>query len=81
MKEKCLNLIELSVKEHKKFPLYESIVDEIINYVSENAEIVVNNIKDEEVLNSYILLSVSLVLSFLTLLQTLGGYPSLQQSN
>lgn len=54
MKEKCLNLIELSVKEHKKFPLYESIVDEIINYVSENAEIVVNNIKDEEVLNSYI---------------------------
>ena len=54
MKEKCLNLIEISVKEHKKYPLYESIVDEIINYVSENAEIVVNNIKDEEVLNSYI---------------------------
>ena len=54
MKEECLNLIEISVKEHKKYPLYESIVDEIINYVSENAEIVVNNIKDEEVLNSYI---------------------------
>lgn len=54
MKEKYLNLIELLVQEHKKFSLYESIKDEIVNYVFENAETVIKNINNDEVLNSYL---------------------------
>ena len=54
MKEKSLNLIETIVVEHKKYHLYESIKDEIINYVFNNAEAVINNVNNEDVLKLYI---------------------------
>ena len=54
MKEKYCNLIETLVKEHPKFSQYESLLGEIVNDVFNRAEIVLYNIKDEEILTNYL---------------------------
>ena len=51
---KYYNLIENLVKNHKKFPGYEAILDDIIDDVYAHSEVIINSIDNENVINSYL---------------------------
>ena len=47
-------LIENLVRNHSKFPGYEAIIDDIIDDVYSHAEIIMQSIDNEKVINSYL---------------------------
>lgn len=51
---KYYNLIEKLVKNHKKFPGYEAIIDDIIDDVYSHAEVVIKSIDNESVIEAYL---------------------------
>ena len=51
---KYYNLIEKLVKNHKKFPGYEAILEDIIDDVYAHSEVIINSIDNEDVIESYL---------------------------
>ena len=51
---KYYSLIEKLVREHKKFPGYEAIIEDIIDDVFSHSEVVINSIDNESVIKSYL---------------------------
>ena len=60
---KYYNTIENLIRNHRKFPGYESIIDEIIDDVYSHSEIIISSIQDENVIESYLekIISTSLI--------------------
>ncbi len=51
---KYYGLIENLVRNHKKFPGYEPILDEIIDDVYAHSEVIIGSINNEKVINAYL---------------------------
>ena len=51
---KYYNLIEKLVKNHRKFPGYEAILEDIIDDVYAHSEVIINSIDNENVIESYL---------------------------
>lgn len=51
---KYYGIIENLVRKHKKFPGYESIIDEIIDDVYSHSEVIINSINNDSVINAYL---------------------------
>ena len=60
---KYYDIIESLIKNHKKFPGCEAILDDIMDDVYSHSEIIISSIKDENVIRSYLerIVSTSLV--------------------
>ena len=51
---KYYSIIENLVKQHKKFPGYEDILDDIIDDVYSHSEVIINSINNESVIKAYL---------------------------
>ncbi len=51
---KYYSIIENLVKQHKKFPGYESILEDIIDDVYSHSEVIINSINNENVIKAYL---------------------------
>ncbi len=51
---KYYNLIEKLVKNHRKFPGYEAILEDIVEDVYAHSEVIINSIDNENVIESYL---------------------------
>lgn len=51
---KYYSIIEKLVRQHKKFPGYEAIIEDIIDDVYSHSEVIINSINNENVINAYL---------------------------
>ena len=75
---KHYHLIESIVKEHKKYPGLESILDDIIDDVYSHSEVILNTVTNESVVNAYLEKVVST--SIITVPKKLGIKTSIASS-
>lgn len=54
MEKKYYDLIISLIKEHKKYPGYEAILEDIANDVYEHSKVVIGSVTNEDVITSYI---------------------------
>lgn len=54
MEKKYNDLIISIIKQHKKYPVYESILEDIVNDVYEHSKVVLSSVVNEDVITAYL---------------------------
>ena len=57
MEKKYYDLVVLLIKEHKRYLGLEAILDDIVEDVYDHAKLVIDSVKDEEVVTNYCIIT------------------------